>query len=102
MRLYISGAMSLGGTVDHTPNMAPFHAAAQHLRELGHDVINPAESIGDQNTRWADWLRCDIRNLLTCDAIVMLPRWEESKGARLENHIARELGMHVHNTGDFE
>lgn len=98
---YISGPMSFGGAIDPTPNLAVFHAAAAKLRARGLDVINPAENIGDKDTPWADWMRADLRLLLTCSAIVMLPRWEESKGAKLEYHIARELGMQVHNIGDF-
>ncbi|WP_371807265.1 DUF4406 domain-containing protein [Pseudomonas sp. KK4] len=33
--------------------------------------------------------------------VAVLPGWENSKGARLEVHIARELGMPVVNAHDL-
>jgi hypothetical protein len=38
----------------------------------------------------------DIRQLMTCDAIYMLKGWEKSKGASLEHHIAKELGLEIY------
>ena len=95
IKVYISGHLTFGGAADPTPNIAAFNSAADKLRSLGFDVINPVENIGDKDTMWSQWMRADLRLLLTCDGIVMLPRWEESKGARLENHNARELGMSI-------
>ena len=37
----------------------------------------------------------DITHLVTCDAIALLNNWTDSKGARLEKHIAEQLGMRV-------
>lgn len=91
-RIYISGPMT--GIPDL--NAPAFHAAAAVLRDLGHDVINPAENIADDHHDWRDHMRCDLRLLLTCEAVAMLPGWERSRGARLERHAALELGMPCH------
>lgn len=101
IKVYISGPLTYGGAADPTPNIAAFNAATDKLRSHGFDVINPVENIGDKDTPWAQWMRADLRLLITCDGIVMLPRWEQSKGASLENHIARELGMVVHTIDEF-
>ncbi|MEY2690235.1 MAG: hypothetical protein RL375_4435, partial [Pseudomonadota bacterium] len=37
----------------------------------------------------------DIRELVLCDGIALLPCWENSKGASLEYRIARGLDMPV-------
>lgn len=91
MLTYISGPMS------NLPdlNFPAFHAAAAHLRAQGFDVVNPAEHEEEPGKDWAHYLRKDIRLLMDCTHVVLLPGWENSKGARLEVHIARELGMSV-------
>jgi hypothetical protein len=89
MRLYLAGPMT--GIPDL--NFPAFHAAAARLRASGHDVVNPAEINSDPNAKWVDCMRQDIAQLVTCHGIALLPGWEKSKGARLERHIANQLGM---------
>jgi hypothetical protein len=76
-------------------NFPAFNAAAAELRARGYEVINPAElDLADTAPMaWADYMRRDIPQLCRCDTIALLPGWENSKGARLEAHIADELGM---------
>lgn len=96
-RIYAAGPMS--GYVDH--NFPAFHFIARGLRSVGWDVVNPAEfNIGMQN----DWKACmvtDIKLLIECDAIFMLNGWKKSKGASLEHHIAKELGLKVYYENDY-
>jgi hypothetical protein len=42
---------------------------------------------------WADYMRPNIKALVDCDAILMLPGWESSDVAKLEYHIADKLGL---------
>jgi hypothetical protein len=88
-RIYIAGPMS--GIEDF--NFPAFNAEAARLRDLGHNAINPVEINPDQAMSWHDCMRRDIAALVTCDAISMLPGWQNSKGATLERHIAERLGM---------
>lgn len=76
-------------------NFPAFNCSAAKLRAAGFDVVNPAEHGEEPGKAWADYLRKDIRLLMDCDAIALLPGWEKSKGAKLEVHIATELGMRV-------
>lgn len=39
--------------------------------------------------------RQDIKELIFCNSIYMLRGWWRSKGARLERHIAKVLGMKI-------
>ena len=76
-RVYLSGAMS--GKPDL--NFPLFNAEAARLRSLGYDVVNPVELCPDPAATWHDCLKADIKALLDCDAIVMLPGWVDSQGA---------------------
>ena len=76
-------------------NFPAFNEKAAKLRAMGVDVINPAEFGEELGLEWHQYLRKDIRALMDCDAIHMLPGWSHSKGARLEHHIAMELGFTV-------
>lgn len=90
MKVYLAGPMS--GYPEH--NFPAFHSAAADLRSRGIDVVSPAECEGEQESKsWADWMRRDLQLISEVDAIACLPGWEKSKGARLETHIACELGM---------
>jgi len=40
-------------------------------------------------------MRRDINALLACDAIYMLPGWENSAGAKAELHLARWAGLEI-------
>lgn len=90
-RVYISGPMTgLPGL-----NFPAFFEAAEYLRAEGYGVVNPAELGGSPDLEWHQYMRKDIAALMDCDTIYCLDGWRESKGARLEVHIARELGMAV-------
>lgn len=91
MRVYISGPMS--GIPDF--NFPAFHTAAAALRAKGFDVVNPAEVNVDAAMTWEQCLRTDIKLLCDCDALALLPGWENSKGAHLEVHVAHRLGIKV-------
>ncbi|OPZ24169.1 MAG: hypothetical protein BWZ02_02935 [Lentisphaerae bacterium ADurb.BinA184] len=91
-RIYVSGPMT--GLPDH--NFPAFHAAAARLREAGYEVINPAENFGGRTDLPREtYLRADVILVAQCEAIAMLPNWQESRGARLEYLLARELNLPV-------
>ena len=91
-RVYVSGPMT--GLPDL--NYPAFYAEARRLAGLGLEVVNPANLPGEAAcAEWSDYLRRDIAAMMACDTISMLPGWSQSKGARLERHIAVELGFEV-------
>ena len=92
--IYIAGPMT--GIVDH--NFPAFHAAAKKLRAQGYAVFNPAEINADAVDvirPWSWYMRKDLAELVKCEAIYLLPGWENSKGATLEMHVAERLGMTI-------
>jgi len=91
-RVYIAGPMT--GHADH--NYPAFHAAAERFRAAGWVVANPAENFdGRTDLPREMYLRADVALLVDCDAIALLPGWEESCGAKLEYLLAREFGMEI-------
>lgn len=90
-RVYLSGPMT--GMPDL--NFPAFNAEAARLRDIGFEVVNPAEINRDATMTWEACMRNDIKALCDCDAIALLPGWEQSKGAHLEVHIAHRLGLSV-------
>lgn len=103
IRVYIAGPMSgMPGL-----NFAAFFAAAQLYRQRGCVVVNPAglhpEAADEvaqmtkeqQLEHWRKCTRVDIREMLTCDMVVMLNGWTASRAATLEHHVAHSLGLAV-------
>lgn len=88
-RVYISGPMT---GIDDL-NVPAFNAAAAALEDAGYQVFNPAAHGVVEGWEWADYLKLDLRELLNCDAFYTLPGWEVSKGASLEVHVAKQLGL---------
>lgn len=89
MKIYISGPI----TGKPNLNREAFAQAAEAIRAAGHEAVNPHEitaPLGD-DAPWEEYMKIDIAALVTCDAILLLEGWQGSKGARLENKIARKL-----------
>jgi len=80
-------------------NFPAFHAAAKKLRHIGFEVVNPAEIVvlgpTTDPTYYHRCLRADIRAMMDCDTIALLPGWEHSSGANLELHLAHRVGLYV-------
>lgn len=104
-RLYLAGPMS------NIPqlNFPLFHAEADRLRMLGYDIVNPAEINGgaDELTatasmtpaqlavHWLDCMRADVKQLVDCDGVALLPGWQHSRGVTVECELAKGLGLLV-------
>lgn len=88
-------------------NYPAFFRAEEELARLGHESSNPARNDGDTledaikfsgtqenpSHEWEWYLRRDIPKVVSADALLMLPGWQDSRGANLEVHIATALGM---------
>lgn len=91
-RLYVSGPV----TGIEGRNRAAFEAAARELSsrlrcavELPHDTVPP-------DAGWIEAMRLSLRAMLGCDGVAMLPGWQRSAGARLEQSVAVSVGMECH------
>ncbi len=96
MIVYISGPMT--GYPLH--NYPAFREAREQLRAEGFTVLCPAEAGVVEEWSWSDYLRRDLVMVCQADAVVLLRGWLDSKGALLEIHVARELGLQIRYYGD--
>ena len=90
MRLYLSGKIT--GNENYKRDFAEGRAA---LEGAGHEVCDPTCFGFPENVEWEFAMKHDIREMLACDGVALLPSWRESKGARIEARLAGELGMRV-------
>lgn len=84
-KVYISGKIS---NLPIQEAKQKFAAAAQMVEELGHVAVSPFSNGLSDDAPWESHMVKDIEMLLSCDAIYLLPCWVDSKGARIEKHIA--------------
>jgi hypothetical protein len=97
-RIYIAGPMT--GLPDW--NVPAFSEAAEALRAGGYEPVNPAEAFGGDTSRThQEYMREACRQLATCQGILLLEGWRESKGATFECCIAHVLGMEFYQWGDI-
>lgn len=97
--VYIAGPMT--GLPDY--NYREFNRIADHLRKYGFEkgsrppaILNPAEALmADTTLGYEFYMRSAIHLVLQADTIVLLPGWEESRGATMEVLIAQRLGLTI-------
>lgn len=101
MKIYIAGPMT--GIPEF--NYSAFNAAAEALRAIGHDVLNPTDVEKRNDTgkpqAWDWYMRHALRMVLDSDAIALLPGWENSRGATLEFHVANSLGLPIQSVAQW-
>jgi len=85
MRLYIAGPMT--GHEDY--NYEAFNDAEKLLKSVGYEVLNPARQ--GYGKEYHEYLELAIADVFACDGIALLPRWEDSPGAKAEVALADAL-----------
>ena len=73
---------------------AKFNRAADVLISQGYVAVSPI-SIYQSVNDWQEATRDNIKTMLECDELHLLPCWQESRSAQLKRDIALRLGMHI-------
>jgi nitrogenase molybdenum-iron protein alpha/beta subunit len=85
MKVYIAGAIS------NNPNYKEqFAEAEEFLKKIGYTVLNPVKNLGFE---YKDYIDMGLCELMKCDAIYLLPNYQESQGAMLEYQYAITVGL---------
>lgn len=73
-----------------------FNQASEFVKTMGLIPVNPMDlSPFIEGKTWSEYMLEDIKLLLGCENIFMIPNWRESKGARIEHAIAEELNLFI-------
>lgn len=104
MLIYVSGPYS--GTPEQTKNhIAAARQVSIKLWEMGHAVIcphlNTANFELDCKATYEQYIEGDLNMIARCDALVMLPGWEGSKGAKIEYSYASALDIPIFQSTDL-
>lgn len=90
MKVYLSGKISGLPIADA---IQKFAFASNQIRALRLVPVNPMEKSLPADACWKEHMVQDIALLFECQAIYLQADWKESKGARIEECIARETNM---------
>lgn len=90
-KLYISGKIT-GIPIETAVEL--FKKAESMIKELGYEPVSPLAEV-DLTKTWEEHMLNDIAALFQCDGIYMLSNYFSSTGARIERHIAVEMGKIV-------
>lgn len=95
MKIYISIPIS---NCDLDTQQAKAEEIAEKIKALGHEPINPFDTLEapqgmSEKEKYAYYMGEDIKRLLMCDAAYFHPHWIESKGCRVEQHVAVTYGL---------
>jgi hypothetical protein len=97
MKYYLAGKMT------GKPNFGyeDFAEAADNLRKAGFDIASPHEIDYDEvehprgSLPYKVYIQNSLNLLFTCNAIILLPDWINSRGARIERDVAIASHMSV-------
>ena len=86
MKIYISGAIS---SKPYMIAYSQFLKVENMVVNMGHTPVNPMKNGLNKNDTWHEHMILDLILLSRCEAIIMLPGWKMSRGAKIEHEIAK-------------
>lgn len=93
-KIYLSGPIS-GFVLEE--RIWTFTHVAEMVEKWGHHAVNPFDNGLPHDAGYGDHMKADMKMLLECDGILMLPDWQQSAGAQLELRVAMACGLELWN-----
>lgn len=98
MKVYLSGAIT---SLTESEYKKAFLTYEKELKQQGHFVVNPV-TVGEvlktklkKEPSYEEYMKTDLKELLDCDAIFLIPGWQKSKGAKFEKEVATMAGLKI-------
>lgn len=88
MKVYLSGQIT--GDPDYVEK---FKAMAIELADKGFKVMNPA--VLPDGFQYEDYMQICASMVMVCDAIYLMPCWQESPGAMMEKQVAVAMNKQI-------
>lgn len=99
--VYVSGPMS---GIENL-NYPLFYHIDKRLVAGGYRVLNPADNRVENKTGdelYQEFMRLALKQLLESDSMVLLPGWQNSKGAVMEKTVADMIGINTFELTEIE
>ena len=94
MWIYLSGPISGRSSAEAKAHFSNAEDLVRRSNLTYCYISNPTNL--PEGWTWNAYMRAGIRELLICDAILMLDGWQNSKGALIEKDLAEKLGLKVY------
>lgn len=89
-KIYLSGPI----TGIENGNREAFKFFEETLVSIGFNVVNPHNLHTTEEIKtftWDQFMKSDIKALMDCDVVAVLPGWQNSKGANIEVKLAKDV-----------
>ena len=93
MKIYKAGKVT--GEKTHAVTLK-FGTAEFKIKSLGHTPVNPLTVVNDWHCPWDQAMTKCLDALEKCDAVLMLPCYTDSRGAKIELEKARSKGLKIY------
>jgi hypothetical protein len=93
----------LSGAITRQPDFKKYFKEYEDMLRIrgASDIFNPAEADWPHDVKWETCMKHDLKILMDCDVLVLLPNWRKSRGVALEIHVAKALDIRIMKFNDL-
>lgn len=94
-KCYISGPIT---HYDFKERKNAFAEIERKLEKMNYIVVNPLKNIMNNHEKtYQEYMKQDLKDLLDCNYIYFMKKWEFSPGCNLEMRVANSCGIKIIN-----
>ena len=91
-KMYISGPIT-GYHIEERRRV--FDRIEEQFKEKGYNVFNPMNNNLKPDTEHWEYMKYDLRNLLSCDCVFFMKGFEKSQGCMVELQVATACNLEI-------